>query len=78
MTRSFSMIIACGAMAVMPVAPLAAQTPTTDVASLVAQQWVPATQVEQQEARGGAKRTLPPKIKAIVKRVLCKKRSVGC
>ena len=78
MTRKIAIILACGAIALVPVTPLSAQAPTKDVSALVQQQWVPATQAEQQDARGGANKTLPPKIKVIIKRILCKRRGIGC
>jgi hypothetical protein len=50
----------------------------------VQQQWVPATQAEQQDARGGAWKDLPPKVKKaiikkiITKKIVCKKKGIGC
>lgn len=78
MTRKITMMLACSAVALAPVAPLSAQTDAKGVTAAVQQQWVPATQAEQQEARGGARKTLPPKIRAIIKKIVCKKRNIGC
>lgn len=78
MTRKITLMLACGAIGLMPVGALAAQAQAQNVAASVQEQWVPATKAEQQDARGGAKKTLPPKVRAIIKKIVCKKRGIGC
>jgi hypothetical protein len=79
MTRKLVIMAACFAMTASPLTPLSATASTEQAASVVQQQWVPATRAEQQDARGGAFKDLPPKVKrAIIKKVRCKKKGVGC
>jgi hypothetical protein len=84
MTRKFVMMAVCCAVTVAPLMPLSATASAQDVSTAVQQQWVPATQAEQQDARGGAGKDLPPKVKKaiikkiIIKKIVCKKKGVGC
>lgn len=64
--------------------PFTASASTNSVQSVVQQQWVPATQAEQESARGGAWKDLSPKAKkaiityVIVKKIICKKKGTSC
>lgn len=84
MTRKLVMMAVCCAVMVAPSMPLSATAATKDVSTAVQQQWVPATQAEQQDARGGAWKDLPPKVKKaiikkiIIKKIVCKKKGIGC
>ena len=77
-------ISACCALAAVAFMPFTASASTNSVQSVVQQQWVPATQAEQESARGGAWKDLSPQAKkaiityVIVKKIICKKKGTSC
>ena len=79
-------ISACCALAAVSFIPFSASASasTNSVQAVVQQQWVPATQAEQESARGGAWKDLSPKAKkaiityVIVKKIICKKKGTSC
>lgn len=55
MKHKVTTLVASAAIALAPMSPLLAQSEPVNASDSVAEVWVPATQAEQEEARGGGK-----------------------